>query len=170
MNSRRLFLRQLATLPLVGGAVQLIGQPTAAAVPINKHLAEAYLSWLRLEHTKLMHEIIDRPIDPRSLNAGWCSHAPEFALPNCPDMISTIAAAPAVSRAAVVMSAAGCDPRLIDTSPCRGVASLGRYRRNSEDLLEGPFDPFGPPAFADDPEGYEAYRMRVLNRTGDLLI
>ena len=41
MNGRRDFLRSLAALPLIGGSVALIGQPVAAATPVNLALAEA---------------------------------------------------------------------------------------------------------------------------------
>jgi hypothetical protein len=36
----RRFLHGLTTLPLVGGGVTLIGQPTAAAVPVIAHRVE----------------------------------------------------------------------------------------------------------------------------------
>ena len=36
MSDRRTFLRQLASLPLIGGGVTLIGNPTAAAVACQR--------------------------------------------------------------------------------------------------------------------------------------
>ena len=39
MADRRSFLRQLASLPLIGGGVTLIGKPTAAAVPVTPKAA-----------------------------------------------------------------------------------------------------------------------------------
>lgn len=41
-RTRRGFLGQLATLPLIGGGITLIGQPTAAAVLVTPDLVEAY--------------------------------------------------------------------------------------------------------------------------------
>ena len=51
MADRRAFLRQLASLPLIGGAVTLIGNPTAAAVPATPELLDAYEEWLDLERS-----------------------------------------------------------------------------------------------------------------------
>ena len=53
MSDRRTFLRGLATLPLIGGSVALIGKPTAAAVPVTDALLERYTSWLIKEHMAL---------------------------------------------------------------------------------------------------------------------
>ena len=41
MADRRTCLRGLASLPLIGGGVALIGNPTAAAVPITGPLLAA---------------------------------------------------------------------------------------------------------------------------------
>lgn len=48
-SSRRGFLRGLATLPLIGGGVTLIGRPTAAAVPITGGMLATYTAWLHFE-------------------------------------------------------------------------------------------------------------------------
>ena len=50
---RRSFLRGLASLPLIGGGVALIGQPTAAAVPVTEKMLDAYDEWLDLERSYL---------------------------------------------------------------------------------------------------------------------
>lgn len=42
MADRRTFLRGPASLRLVGGGVTLIGNPTAAAVPVTASLLETY--------------------------------------------------------------------------------------------------------------------------------
>ncbi len=57
MNGRRGFLRQLAALPLIGGSVALIGQPTAIAEPASKALLFNYKSWLHFEHRMLSYEL-----------------------------------------------------------------------------------------------------------------
>ena len=151
---RRSFLRTLAALPLIGGSVALIGQPVAAATPVNLALAEAYLGWLRLEQAKLMHEIVDRPT-PRGGLASWQSHVPHSALPDCPDLIKVVSAGPAYSRAAVTLSAAGVDLATADTSACRGLADRGRCE---------PFDPFGAAFFGGD----AAWRDHVFNQRSPL--
>ena len=160
MSDRRSFLRNLVTLPLIGGGVTLIGQPTAAAMPVTLGLAEAYLGWLRLEHCKLMHEIIDRP-DPGS-TVSWVSHAPQVALPRSSDLVSVVSAGPASCRAAVMLSAAGVDLALADTSACAGLPDKGAK------LYLARFDPFGAPR--DDHAAYDAYHARVMNKTGPLLL
>ena len=48
--ARRGFLRGLATLPLIGGAVSIIGTPVRADVPVTPDLLEAYKTWLDMEH------------------------------------------------------------------------------------------------------------------------
>lgn len=48
-SSRRGFLRGLATLPLIGGGVTLIGKPTGTAVPITGGMLATYTAWLHFE-------------------------------------------------------------------------------------------------------------------------
>jgi hypothetical protein len=57
VSNRRGFLRGLATLPLIGGSVALMGQPSAAAVPVTDDLMHSYKSWLYMEHKMLSYEI-----------------------------------------------------------------------------------------------------------------
>jgi hypothetical protein len=72
---RRGFLRQLCTLPMLGGSVALLGATTAVAEPITPDLFEAYDRWLTLERYLLVEEkaqpreIWQRP--PRPSFAGW---------------------------------------------------------------------------------------------------
>jgi hypothetical protein len=54
---RRGFLRQLCTLPMLGGGVALLGAPTAVAEPVTPDLVDAYRRWLELEHYLLMEEM-----------------------------------------------------------------------------------------------------------------
>ena len=42
MVERRSFLRGLVTLPLIGGAVTLIGDPTGPALPVTPDLLDGY--------------------------------------------------------------------------------------------------------------------------------
>ena len=56
MSDRRTFLRGLASLPLIGGGVTLIGQPTAAAVPVTDDILAAYDQWLFYERRFLLLE------------------------------------------------------------------------------------------------------------------
>ena len=56
MADRRSFLRGLASLPLIGGSVALIGSPTQAAVPVTDKLLDAYNDWLDLERSWLLME------------------------------------------------------------------------------------------------------------------
>lgn len=57
MTDRRSFLRGLASLPLIGGSVAILGQPTAAAVPITDDLMQSYKSWLHMEHRMVSYEL-----------------------------------------------------------------------------------------------------------------
>jgi hypothetical protein len=76
---RRGFLRQLCTLPMLGGSVALLGAPTAVAEPITPDLFEAYDRWLTLERYLLVEEkpqptrgqMFSRP--PRPSFVGWSS-------------------------------------------------------------------------------------------------
>ena len=55
-RSRRGFLSGLTSLPLVGGGVALIGNPTAAAEAITPKLLDAYDTWLFYERRFLRYE------------------------------------------------------------------------------------------------------------------
>ena len=52
----RAFLRGLAALPLIGGGVTLIGNPTRAAEPVTSDLLDAYNEWLFYERRMLCLE------------------------------------------------------------------------------------------------------------------
>lgn len=52
--SRRGFLRGLATLPLIGGGVTIIGAPTAVAEPVTDRLFDAYLHFITHEHREVL--------------------------------------------------------------------------------------------------------------------
>ena len=54
MPDRRTFLRGLASLPLIGGSVAILGQPTAAAVPVTPFLMADYADFLGLERWRVL--------------------------------------------------------------------------------------------------------------------
>ena len=103
-SHRRGFLRGLATLPLIGGGVALIGNPSAAAEPVTGELLESYNAWLIQERRHLLFEMHGSPVrDYFNPNTGggmyhWQSHGDP-----APPAPST--------RAAVVLSAVGCEWR-----------------------------------------------------------
>src|SRR6478736_3917939 len=49
-------IRSLTTLPLIGGGVTLIGNPTKAAEPVTRHLLDCYDTWLFYERRFLRFE------------------------------------------------------------------------------------------------------------------
>ena len=120
VNDRRGFLRQLAGLPLIGGAVTLIGQPTAAAVPVSADLLEAYKTWLHFEERWLCWEMAEHPevmrryrFDPGMSQAArfdavgsgytYVGESDGYHRRQVGDLAS--------DRAALVLSAVGCDWR-----------------------------------------------------------
>ena len=113
MANRRTFLRGLATLPLIGGSVSLIGRPTAAAVPVTDDLLHSYKGWLRNEHYMLCHELVGYDIAAaRAMHKGFYSSPGldwHFNWPNPGHQLAGWPDAPQPStRAAVVLSAVGC--------------------------------------------------------------
>lgn len=124
--SRRGFLTGLTALPLIGGGVTLIGQPTAVAAPVTDQLMIHYLGFISREFRELMVEMDRRQIEK---SVAACLHWNGFVRPgyveeceahtrerlswmNVPDLVSKgqlQAAAPPSSRAALVLSTVGCD-------------------------------------------------------------
>ena len=114
MSDRRTFLRGLATLPLIGGSVALIGNPTKAAVPVTPELMHGYKLWLRNEHCMLCHELTGYDVNRAKMvhrefyfdhpggdwHFGWPN--PNYSLAGWPDAPQPSA------RAAIVLSAVGC--------------------------------------------------------------
>lgn len=125
---RRGFLRDLVSLPLIGGGVTLLGRPTAAAVPVTEALLESYDSWLFHERQRLRLERFGSALDvhqpPRDgdlltgtiasdLLAGTIAGSFKHAMVdvvrfNAGVTFHSGGALPS-ERAAVVLSAVGCD-------------------------------------------------------------
>ena len=122
MSDRRSFLRGLASLPLIGGSVALIGQPTAAAVSVTDELHARYVAWLAHEHWAAQREhnwrqaaaswrpgpdTYEATAEAYADRTATYSTHPSWWMPDAPDVGRAVAAAPASSRAAVILSAAG---------------------------------------------------------------
>jgi hypothetical protein len=112
---RRGFLRGLFALPLIGGGIRLLGDPTAAATPVSVALLEKYRAFLvhelfatRMELTLMKYPwaFHDRgqSLDDSST---WCAEAWWHELPSDPLAEALVTRSPASSRAAVVLSAVG---------------------------------------------------------------
>ena len=119
MSGRREFLRSLATLPLIGGSVALVGKPTGIAEPITTPMLLQYANWLFYERRLLCYDIAERSgtwhghrrfldsasyIDP----GNGEGHYSEFHFPRYGEW--TDVPRPS-TRAAVVMAASGFDWR-----------------------------------------------------------
>ena len=109
--SRRGLLRGLATLPLIGGSVALIGKPTAVAVPMTLPLIDRYVAWLAAEHAAAIvaHEELHYPhlVGTGSLEQRW-NRQPMFWFPDDPVAHANVRATSPATRAAIVLSAVGC--------------------------------------------------------------
>lgn len=97
---RRGFLRNLARLPLIGGGVTLLGNPTAAAVPVTTALLAEYETWLSLEAMKLARELRPGRTLGNLTTFYTAAHGWHDADPGTPS-----------ERAAVVLAAIGCEWR-----------------------------------------------------------
>lgn len=112
MADRRFFLRGLASLPLIGGGVTLIGNPTAAAVPVTPHLLDTYTAWLDLERSWLDWERYgpdgrgERVWCDPNMRVVWQDPLTKQCWRSTPAM-RCFDHRNAVSRAAVILSAAG---------------------------------------------------------------
>ena len=114
MSDRRGFLRQLCALPLIGGGVTLIGQPTAVAAPVTLELVEQYRNWLSREHGHVLIEQAmlrapldypDRPEVHRAYVEDRRQWVEDFKVFRIPDA-SNLGSLPS-TRAALVLSAVG---------------------------------------------------------------
>ena len=119
--ARRGLLRGLASLPLIGGSVAVIGKPTAAAVPITDALHERYLGWLAHEHRAAVREHAYRKAlahyEARLVGVvpdgeAWARAEGERAsylawAPAVSDIEALVASDRPSNRAAVILAAAG---------------------------------------------------------------
>ena len=111
MSDRRTFLRGLASLPLIGGSVTLIGNPTAAAVPVTDGLLDSYQAWLTYERDWLVWERFGGEELRRTRMPAVVWRDPETG--RCYDSIrvdnpgGSFDHKGAATRAAVILSAAG---------------------------------------------------------------
>jgi hypothetical protein len=114
--ARRGFLRSLVTLPMPGGGVALLGAPTAIAEPITPELLSSYKTWLSFEHKRLSYELAgfdkDRARETERFlqvdNAGFNWHFDQTSWENGGWQSATLQPS---SRAALILSAVGCDWR-----------------------------------------------------------
>jgi hypothetical protein len=121
-HHRRGFLRSLAALPLIGGSVALIGSPTAAAVATTPDMIEAYKTWLNMELRFLAWEMAGDPTfieryrhDPavdgdRVQLSDRIGRSLMFVGDSGHYHFDEAGTAPS-TRAALVLSAVGCDWR-----------------------------------------------------------
>lgn len=111
MADRRNFLLGLASLPLIGGSVAILGQPTAAAVPVTDHLLDSYQAWLTYERDWLVWERFGSAELRRIRMPAVVWRDPETG--KCFDYVrhdnpgASFNHTSAASRAAVILSAAG---------------------------------------------------------------
>jgi hypothetical protein len=102
--ARRGFLRQLAGLPLIGGGVTLIGNPTAAAEPVTEELLWNYSQWLQTERSLLVWEMGSQD----ETNRYWLNNGLGHRIDNPAGRYHQPSTPPPSTRAAVVLSAVGC--------------------------------------------------------------
>jgi hypothetical protein len=101
--ARRGFLRQLAGLPLIGGGVTLLGNPTRAAEPVTLDLLRSYSAWLHFERRFLSWELCGSDKSRFDVEDAvvWAGN-PGFHYHKAGGE------PPPSTRAAVVLSAVGC--------------------------------------------------------------
>ena len=113
MADRRTFLRGLASLPLIGGSVTLIGSPTRAAVPVTDALLQQYADWLAVEYGNALIELDGREARPGisdfaiDYRLRWCRDNRTLNSDPTSDRFRLLPMMPPSSRAAVILSAAG---------------------------------------------------------------
>jgi len=103
--SRRGFLSGLATLPLIGGSVALIGSPSAVAEPVSPVLMHEYVNWLAYEWSRAS-------IEAHGSDRGmWFPlHGPAHQWhAERGNRVRTLV--PPSTRAALVLATVGCDWR-----------------------------------------------------------
>ena len=115
---RRRFLSGLASLPLIGGSIALLGRPHGVAEPVTMQILEAYKTWLHYEERSLSWEMAELP-DNVAYYGGTREQRYEY-ISRLTINIGTGDASsfhhhdqssPASGRAALVLSTVGCDWR-----------------------------------------------------------
>lgn len=114
--SRRGFLRGLATLPLIGGGVTLIGAPSAVAEPVTERLLREYHDWLMFERSELTREIGGGARSRYGIDGVYGSalrwhRARGEIRPDSEGRLMGDGVSFPSARAALVLSAVGCDWR-----------------------------------------------------------
>lgn len=115
--SRRGFLSGLVSLPLIGGGVTLIGRPSAVAEPVSSQLLDTYGTWLFYERRWLQFERygaggdLNRDGEFAILHKASGKAFDYVSLDNAAGRYHGNDEAPASARAALILSAAGCDWR-----------------------------------------------------------
>ena len=113
MADRRSFLRGLVSLPLIGGGVTLIGNPTAAAVPVTDALCNQYVDWLATELGHALAEREGRRAPPGHADLAidhrreWCRTNPTLNPDRTSERFRLLPIEAPSARAAVVLSAVG---------------------------------------------------------------
>ena len=115
MSDRRTFLRGLASLPLLGGSIAILGQPTQAAVPVTPELLKSYKSWLFMEHRMVSYEMAGHDLkrSRRIEHIEWFEDTPgeewhlQWAREGMRGPAGWVDAPQPSTRAAVILSAAG---------------------------------------------------------------
>lgn len=113
--SRRGFLRALAALPLIGGGIKILGEPTAVDVPISPAILRRYSGFLSRELFAAQAEIrfLECPDGFNDMGLSLTDASTWKAMPlwweTPPDHIleAVVTAKPSSSRVAVVLGAAG---------------------------------------------------------------
>ena len=122
VEGRRGFLRNLVSLPLIGGGVTLIGNPTRAAEPITEQLLENYNTWLFYERRYLQLERFGPGMGPHgnhtddavtisTVKGRFDDVRMDFVRMGNDAARFHLGPSSASARAAVVLSAVGCDWR-----------------------------------------------------------
>ena len=113
MIARRSFLHGLVTLPMIGGGVTLIGNPTAAAVPVTDALHARYTEWLAVEYGNALIERDGREAPPSvrdfhiDYRRRWCEGNRTLNPDPASGRFRLLPFVPPSARAAVILSAAG---------------------------------------------------------------
>ncbi|MDQ0395174.1 hypothetical protein [Labrys monachus] len=108
---RRRLLSGLAALPLIGGAVTLIGRPTASAAPVTRDLLDSYNAWLFYERRLLCATLNPTHLDVVESAVPLCNEGARFHGEEWPRWHLGDTTSGPIGRASIVLSTVGCDWR-----------------------------------------------------------